>query len=153
MKINIIFILALLVSTSAFSAPRKESSKEGGTTSTTDGVAIENDAEINSYLANFANGCLKTISSGMVVSANDKTFIKMASEEIIKKLKEKTSIVEQKNIKTGRGIASVDTIQYPECYAFADETSNKEILNQLGHRPQTPPSSHEAEPTSSSISK
>lgn len=153
MKISFIFFIALIISSAVSAAPRKESSKEGGTTSTTDSVAVENDSEISAYLANFANGCLKTVSSNMTVSSSDKTFIKKASDEIIKKLKEKTSAVVSKDNKLGRSIASVDSIQYPECFAFADETNNREILNQLGHKAPSTSVSQEIEPASSSISK
>jgi hypothetical protein len=130
------FIALIVMSNSLSAAPRKESSKEGGSVSTLNGFK-ENDIEVNESIALYANDCLKSLSSSVAVAAKDATFVKTASDEILKKILDK---------KQGRNIASIDSIQYPECYAFAKEINNTEIINLLGRKKVPVLSSPEVEP-------
>lgn len=88
-------------------------------------ASIEDDKSINESADTFGSVCLQTLKSSFKINLNDKDYMAKLDNEIILGISSK---------KKGRDIASVDSVQYPECYAYAKETNNEKIKSLLVKR-------------------
>lgn len=99
---------------------------------------------VKESIDSFATVCLQTLDSVYKISANEKDYRLKLNDEIVKSIRVK---------KNDRAVASVDTIHYPECYAYAKETDNEIIKSLLRRTPVIPTNENEEISPSSSIAK
>ena len=92
----------------------------------------------------FASDCLKTLSSIYKLNSKEKDYRAKLDNEIIEKISLK---------RKDRSIANVNTIYYPECYAYAKETKNEIIKSLLGKGQSIPKNDMEEISPSSTMPK
>lgn len=99
---------------------------------------------VKESIDSFATVCLQTLDSVYKFSANEKDYRLKLNDEIVKSIRAK---------KNDRTVASVDTIHYPECYAYAKETDNEIIKSLLRRTPEILTNENEEISPPSSIAK
>lgn len=82
----------------------------------------EEDLTVTESVDNFGKECLQTLGLSFKKASEEKDYRLRLDKEI------ETALVAKKN---GRSIASVDSIHYPECFAYAKETSNDKLKSLL----------------------
>lgn len=109
-------VFILILGIASFLSPAfGEESEVGNKLLNRSPAAVE--VEIES-LEGFANDCLETLGSNLKVNFKDRNYREKLDPEI-------KSLLEKK--KSGPKKTKVDSIHFPECYAYANEVSSKEI--------------------------
>jgi hypothetical protein len=80
----------------------------------------EMDEVVSNEIDAYGSSCLKTLKSTLTLSKSDSDFRKRLNEEIFSKLNER----KKNNLK-------LDTVNFPECFAYARETNNEELKSLL----------------------
>lgn len=146
---NFIFLLSLLIFQNlAFGGGEGGSGTAGGNGG--DGkrvkraiASVPDDQSIKEDVDNFGKECLTTLGSSSKLNPQDKEYRSKLDVEI-------QQLIDSK--KKGRSIASIDSIRYPECYAYANETNNEVIKSLLSKKKSSAVALPEHE-NSSGISK
>ncbi len=127
MKLALVFTAMILISSSAFGGGEGGSAGGNGSSpkkSRSIASVEDEESEFRQSTDNYAKDCLHKLHSNFKVDIEDKDYRAKIDNEIKNSLNEKMKNPSEQ----------VNSVQYPDCYAYAMDTENESIKALLGSR-------------------